>query len=221
MKPIKILILTANPTGLDEDPLRLDAEVRRIEEALQRSRYRDRFEIAAKLAVGYHLHEIPNDITRKTPASFEPAIDYVVVKIPRWDFEKFPDEDPRLTSQMKSIGEAMGIGRTFKEALNKTLRSLENGWCGFHADGTHGYDRMSREELLDDLRSGTPDRILKIWQALKSGISREEISEISGTSRSQTAFTISCQIRFFKIFDENKTRKASLSCVQLRTRAMP
>ena len=136
--------------------------------------------IAAKLAVGYHLHEIPNDITRKTPASFEPAIDYVVVKIPRWDFEKFPDEDKRLTSQMKSVGEAMGIGRTFKEALNKTLRSLENGWSGFYAGDSLVYDNLSREALLDDLRFGSPDRILKIWQALKSGISRDEISEISG-----------------------------------------
>jgi carbamoyl-phosphate synthase large subunit len=136
--------------------------------------------IAAKLAVGYHLHEIPNDITRKTPASFEPAIDYVVVKIPRWDFEKFPDEDRRLTSQMKSIGEAMGIGRTFKEALNKTLRSLENGWSGFHANETDEYAQMPREVLLDDLRYGTPDRILKIWQAFKNGISRDEISQVSG-----------------------------------------
>ena len=135
--------------------------------------------IAAKLAVGYHLHEIPNDITRKTPACFEPAIDYVVVKIPRWDFEKFPDEDQRLTSQMKSIGEAMGIGRTFKEALNKTLRSLENGWSGFHAN-RNGYAPMSRDALLDDIRHGTPDRILKLWLALKQGISREEISETSG-----------------------------------------
>ncbi|UCD78335.1 MAG: carbamoyl-phosphate synthase large subunit [Desulfobacterales bacterium] len=136
--------------------------------------------IAAKLAVGYHLHEIPNDITRKTPASFEPAIDYVVVKIPRWDFEKFPDEDRRLTSQMKSIGEAMGIGRTFKEALNKTLRSLENGWSGFHAVDTNAYAGLSRDALLDDLRYGTPDRILKIWQALKAGIARDEISQVSG-----------------------------------------
>jgi carbamoyl-phosphate synthase large subunit len=106
--------------------------------------------IAAKLAVGYHLHEIPNDITRKTPACFEPAIDYVVVKIPRWDFEKFPGNDNRLTSQMKSVGEAMGIGRTFKEALNKTLRSLENGWFGFHANGGRPYARISKEALLDD-----------------------------------------------------------------------
>jgi carbamoyl-phosphate synthase large subunit len=136
--------------------------------------------IAAKLAVGYHLHEIPNDITRKTPACFEPAIDYVVVKIPRWDFEKFPGEDNRLTSQMKSVGEAMGIGRTFKEALNKTLRSLENGWSGFHAHGDDSYGKISHETLLDDLRWGTPDRIMKIWQALTSGISPQEISRISG-----------------------------------------
>ena len=136
--------------------------------------------IAAKLAVGYHLHEIPNDITRKTPACFEPAIDYVVVKIPRWDFEKFPGNDNRLTSQMKSVGEAMGIGRTFKEALNKTLRSLENGWSGFHANGNHPYSRMSSETLLDDLRWGTPDRILKIWLALTRGMSLEEISRITG-----------------------------------------
>ena len=80
---------------------------------------------------------------------------------------------------MKSVGEAMGIGRTFKEAMNKTLRSLENGWSGFHANGNYPYSRMSNEALLDDLRWGTPDRILKIWQALTSGISPEEISKIT------------------------------------------
>jgi carbamoyl-phosphate synthase large subunit len=136
--------------------------------------------IAAKLAVGYHLDEIPNDITRKTPASFEPAIDYVVVKIPRWDFEKFPGNDQRLTSQMKSVGEAMGIGRTFKEALNKTLRSLENGWSGFHGRDNPAVTRMSRPALMDDLRSGTPDRILKIWHALSIGVSPQEISTVTG-----------------------------------------
>jgi len=136
--------------------------------------------IAAKLAVGYHLDEIPNDITRKTPASFEPAIDYVVVKIPRWDFEKFPGNDQRLTSQMKSVGEAMGIGRTFKEALNKTLRSLENGWSGFHGRDNAAVTRMSRPVLMDDLRSGTPDRILKIWQALSIGVSPQEITTVTG-----------------------------------------
>ena len=135
--------------------------------------------IAAKLAIGYRLDEIPNDITRKTPACFEPAIDYVVVKIPRWDFEKFPGNNDRLTSQMKSVGEAMGIGRTFKEALNKTLRSLENGWSGFHALGKFPYSRLSREMLMDDLRWGTPDRILKIWQALSNGISPSDISAVT------------------------------------------
>ena len=86
--------------------------------------------IAAKLALGYHLDEIPNDITRVTPASFEPTIDYVVVKIPRWNFEKFPQADRTLTTQMKSVGEAMAIGRTFKEAFMKGVRSLELGRSG-------------------------------------------------------------------------------------------
>ena len=135
--------------------------------------------IAAKLAIGYRLDEIPNDITHKTPACFEPAIDYVVVKIPRWDMEKFPGNDNRLSSQMKSVGEAMGIGRTFKEALNKTLRSLENNWSGFHANGNI-VGNLTRETLMDDLRFGTPDRILKIWRALNIGMTPEEISQISG-----------------------------------------
>src|SRR5205823_14402335 len=86
--------------------------------------------IAAKLALGYHLDEIPNDITRLTPASFEPTIDYVVVKIPRWNFEKFPQADRTLTTQMKSVGEVMAIGRTFKEAFMKGVRSLELGRSG-------------------------------------------------------------------------------------------
>ncbi|MGC4084069.1 MAG: hypothetical protein QM736_18655 [Vicinamibacterales bacterium] len=86
--------------------------------------------IAAKLALGYHLDEIPNDITRVTPASFEPTIDYVVMKIPRWNFEKFPQADRTLTTQMKSVGEAMAIGRTFKEAFIKGVRSLELGKSG-------------------------------------------------------------------------------------------
>src|SRR5690554_5428636 len=91
--------------------------------------------IAAKLAIGYRLDEIPNDITRVTPASFEPTLDYVVVKIPRWAFEKFPGSKSDLTVQMKSVGEAMSIGRTFKESLQKGLRSLELGRFGLGADG--------------------------------------------------------------------------------------
>ncbi|RUA02998.1 MAG: carbamoyl phosphate synthase large subunit [Deltaproteobacteria bacterium] len=136
--------------------------------------------IAAKLAIGYRLDELPNDITRKTPACFEPALDYVVVKIPRWDFEKFPGNDRHLSSQMKSIGEAMGIGRTFKEALNKTLRSLENGWFGFHKKDAGDYADLSREALLDDLRMGTPDRILKLWQGFSLGMSPADLSDVTG-----------------------------------------
>ena len=105
--------------------------------------------IAAKLAVGYTLDELKNDITRETPACFEPSIDYCVVKIPRFTFEKFPQADPTLTTQMKSVGEAMAIGRTFKEALQKALRSLEIGRFGLGADG---------KDLPPVLADGSPDR---------------------------------------------------------------
>ncbi len=139
--------------------------------------------IAAKLAVGYTLDEIPNSITRKTPACFEPAIDYVVVKIPRWDFEKFPSTENRLTTQMKSVGEAMGIGRTFKEALNKTIRSLENGWIGFYPNGTNEMKGMSegqyRDKLLESLAFGSSDRIINLRKALDAGISIDEIAAVS------------------------------------------
>ena len=135
--------------------------------------------IAAKLATGYRLDEITNDITQKTPACFEPTIDYVVVKIPRWDFEKFPGNSNRLSSQMKSVGEAMGIGRTFKEALNKTLRSLENGWSGFHAHGKNGRDEWDKEALVEDMRFGTPDRLLKIARAFNLGMTPQEIFDIT------------------------------------------
>ncbi len=91
--------------------------------------------IAAKLAVGYRLHELPNDITRETMACFEPTIDYVVTKIPRFAFEKFPEADATLTTQMKSVGETMAIGRTFKESFQKALRGLEVGSFGFGCDG--------------------------------------------------------------------------------------
>ena len=100
--------------------------------------------IAAKLALGYHLDEIPNDITRVTPASFEPTIDYVVVKIPRWNFEKFPQADRTLTTQMKSVGEAMAIGRTFKEAFLKGVRSLELGKDGLLFRRPQAHDERRR-----------------------------------------------------------------------------
>src|SRR6476469_6560318 len=112
--------------------------------------------IAAKLAVGYALDELRNDITRLTPASFEPTIDYVVTKIPRFTFEKFPDADPTLTSAMKSVGEAMAIGRTFKESIQKCLRSLETGARGFGGGGKHGGDELVDEKIIN-AKLGTPN----------------------------------------------------------------
>ena len=128
--------------------------------------------IAAKLAVGYTLDEIPNDITAETPACFEPTIDYVVVKIPRWAFEKFQGTDETLTTQMKSVGEAMSIGGTFKEALQKGLRSLENGWHGFD---NHALEELPLSELSSKLTVPNVERIFYIKLALKRGMSLEEI----------------------------------------------
>jgi carbamoyl-phosphate synthase large subunit len=133
--------------------------------------------IAAKLAVGLHLDEIPNDITRETPASFEPTLDYVVVKVPRWAFEKFPRSDRTLGIQMKSVGEAMAIGRTFKEALQKALRSLEIGRAGLGADGAEGLDRdRVRERLIQP----NWERLLYIRYALQAGFSPDSISALTG-----------------------------------------
>src|SRR6516162_9412572 len=126
--------------------------------------------IAAKLAVGYTLDEIPNDITRKTPACFEPTIDYVVTKIPKWQFEKFPETDPTLTTQMKSVGEAMSIGRTFKEALGKAIRSLETARWGF--DGKVPRDLA---ELKRRMSVPNPDRLFQLGEAFRLGASVDEI----------------------------------------------
>ena len=146
--------------------------------------------IAAKLAIGYTLDEIPNDITRKTPASFEPTIDYCVVKIPRFAFEKFPGADPTLTISMKSVGETMAIGRTFKEALQKGLRSLEVGRYGLGADGKDRFPLFSDAlhgsmewENLDEIRNklSTPnaERIFYIRHALWMGMSVADIHQIT------------------------------------------
>jgi len=144
--------------------------------------------IATKLAIGYTLDEIPNDITKKTPACFEPTIDYCVVKIPRWDFEKFKGVDDTLGVQMKSVGEAMAIGRTFKEALQKGLRSLEQGRFGLGADGK---DKMNvrdlnieeREEAIKQVKSKLltpkPDNIFYVRYALQLGVSIEELNKIT------------------------------------------
>lgn len=129
--------------------------------------------VAAKLAVGYTLDELRNDITRTTPASFEPTIDYVVTKIPRFTFEKFPEADPILTTQMKSVGEVMAIGRTFKESLQKAIRSLETGLHGFPPV------EASSEELERRLVLPTPERLYYIAAALRHGFSVERISNLS------------------------------------------
>src|SRR3954449_5982742 len=128
--------------------------------------------IAAKLAVGYRLDEIRNDITLKTPACFEPTIDYVVAKIPKWAFEKFPGADPTLGTQMKSVGEVMAIGRTFKAALWKGIRSLETGKA-------FGSEKFDKALIANKLITPTPDRLSYIRFALASGYSVADIHELT------------------------------------------
>jgi carbamoyl-phosphate synthase large subunit len=136
--------------------------------------------VAAKLAVGYTLDEIPNDITRETMAAFEPAIDYCVVKFPRWAFEKFPGSDPVLTTSMKSVGETMAVGRTFKEALQKAIRSLEIGRFGLGMDGK---GEVAPDKVREKLGLATPERIFYLRAALKGGIPPEEISDLTKIDR--------------------------------------
>ena len=134
--------------------------------------------IAAKLAVGYTLDEIPNDITKATPASFEPTIDYVVTKIPRWAFEKLPGTSGVLGTQMQSVGEAMAIGRTFPESLQKGLRSLEQGRLGLNADpGESLYAALSDSELLAKCAIPTPERIFQVGEALRRGLGVDKVHD--------------------------------------------
>ncbi|MBW2618877.1 MAG: carbamoyl-phosphate synthase large subunit, partial [Deltaproteobacteria bacterium] len=135
--------------------------------------------IAAKLAVGYNLDEIPNDITKKTLACFEPTIDYCVVKIPRWTFEKFPGTKDFLTTSMRSVGEVMSIGRTFKESLQKGIRSLEIGRFGFGADGVDTTGEMTQSELKAKLGSPNSERIFYLHRALLEGMSVAEIHRLT------------------------------------------
>jgi carbamoyl-phosphate synthase large subunit len=138
--------------------------------------------IAAKLAVGFTLDEIPNDITKKTLASFEPTLDYVVVKFPRWAFDKFKSADSTLTTQMKSVGETMAIGRTFKEALQKAIRGLEIGRMGIGSDRL-ALRSFSASEIKQHLQNPNENRIFFIYEALKSGISIDEIYELTKIDR--------------------------------------
>jgi len=142
--------------------------------------------IGTKLAVGYDLAEIVNDITKTTPASFEPVLDYVVVKCPRFAFEKFAAADPRLTTQMKSVGESMAIGRTFREALQKGLRALETGRSGWEIGTKLSDDRLaddSLETLRGALRQPTPERIFQIKHAFLRGLSVEEVYDLTRIDR--------------------------------------
>ena len=132
---------------------------------------------AAKLAVGYSLDEISNDITKKTPASFEPTIDYVVTKIPRFAFEKFPGAQPILTTQMKSVGEAMAIGRTFCESFQKALRSLETGRFGFGCDRKETLPTLS--QISSHLRTPNPERVFSIYHAFKLGMTVEQVFDLT------------------------------------------
>jgi carbamoyl-phosphate synthase large subunit len=133
--------------------------------------------IAAKLAVGYTLDELQNDITKKTPACFEPTIDYVVTKIPRFAFEKFPGSEAVLTTQMKSVGEAMAIGRTFNESFQKALRSLETGRAGWGCDKAEKLP--SGEQIRAQLRTPNPERIFSVRHAMQLGMTNEEIYELT------------------------------------------
>ena len=135
--------------------------------------------IAAKLAVGYTLDELPNDITKETPASFEPTIDYIVTKIPRFDFAKFPEADQTLTTMMKSVGEVMAIGRTFKESFQKALRSLELGKYGFYAK----LENASDEEIKEKIIIPTPERVWYVAEAFRRGYTIDEIHQLSHIDR--------------------------------------
>jgi len=137
--------------------------------------------IAAKLAVGYTLDELSNDITGVTPASFEPTIDYVVTKIPRFTFEKFADTKPVLSSAMKSVGEAMAVGRNFTESMQKAMRSMETGLTGLNEIEFEGYDPAEGNfnPILNDLGTARPDRLLRITQAIREGVSLDEINRVS------------------------------------------
>lgn len=172
--------------------------------------------IAAKLAVGYLLDEIRNDITRETPASFEPTIDYVVVKVPRFAFEKFPQADPTLNTQMKSVGEAMSIGRTFKESLQKCLRSLEIGRYGLGGDGkpwrrgekVYGDREILPPEVLNQkLSVPNAERIFFIRHAFRAGYSVEDLFELTKIDR-----WFLTQVKELIDFEEELAQSAAPAC---------
>jgi carbamoyl-phosphate synthase large subunit len=167
-----------NPTTGEQVVIEMNPRVSRSSALASKATGFPIAKIAAKLAVGYTLDEIPNDITRMTPASFEPSIDYVVTKIPRWAFEKLPGTSGVLGTQMQSVGEVMAIGRTFPESLQKALRSLEHGRLGLNCDPAEGqFDDVSDATLLHSISIPTPDRIFQIGELLHRKLPVEQIYE--------------------------------------------
>ena len=169
-----------NPANGDQVVIEMNPRVSRSSALASKATGFPIAKIAAKLAVGYTLDEIPNDITRMTPASFEPSIDYVVTKIPRWAFEKFPGTSGILGTQMQSVGEVMSIGRTFPESLQKGLRSLEQGRFGLNCDPAEKqYDAFSDAELLKKCGVATPERIFYVGEALQRGLGVEVVHGVT------------------------------------------
>ncbi|HMC66681.1 MAG TPA: carbamoyl-phosphate synthase large subunit, partial [Gemmataceae bacterium] len=187
--------------------------------------------IAAKLAVGYRLDELKNDITRETPACFEPTIDYVVTKVPRFNFEKFPDADPTLTTQMKSVGETMAIGRTFKESLQKALRGLETGRFGLGCDRADRWgtpNQPALDEIINKLSIPNAERVWYIRYALKAGLSVEHIYQRTRIDRwflhnirdiVEMEERVRLQIADFRLQIENPDRRDNEQFVSLLLQA--
>ncbi|HEY9808024.1 MAG TPA: carbamoyl-phosphate synthase large subunit [Halomicronema sp.] len=169
---------SVNPTNGDVVVIEMNPRVSRSSALASKATGFPIAKLAAKLAVGYTLDEIPNDITKKTPACFEPTIDYVVTKIPRFAFEKFPGTTNTLTTQMKSVGEAMAIGRTFQESFQKALRSLETGRAGWGCDKEEVIPSL--EQIRANLRTPNPERIFTIRHAMLMGMTPEDIYELTG-----------------------------------------
>jgi carbamoyl-phosphate synthase large subunit len=167
-----------NPKNGDQVVIEMNPRVSRSSALASKATGFPIAKIAAKLAVGYTLDEISNDITKMTPASFEPTIDYVVTKVPRWAFEKFPGTSGVLGTQMQSVGEAMSIGRTFPESLQKALRSLENGHMGLNCDPSEtAYDGITDDAMLKMIAIPTPERLFQVGECLHRGLSVELVYE--------------------------------------------
>ena len=170
-----------NPANGDQVVIEMNPRVSRSSALASKATGFPIAKIAAKLAVGYTLDEIANDITKKTPASFEPTIDYVVTKVPRWAFEKFDGASNVLGTQMRSVGEAMAIGRTFPESLQKALRSLEIGRAGLNCDAAEkNFESIDDHQLLTAIATPTPDRLFQVGECIRRGLDLDELYAATG-----------------------------------------